>query len=139
MSSPSPSLSVPHLLTHVPASSTTLGKLECIDEVVGLEMKDMLASQRGPYLTYGTCGDSLNLMSETWHGLEHVLSIHGPHPLSSSLAVQGRYHYVGPRHSLQLLNHHPVDLLIIECGRWQCPRPPLAGHRWELMIQTTAP
>ena len=119
--------------------SITLGKLECIDEVVGLEGKDMLALQQGPYTSYGTCGDSLNLMSETWHGIEHVFSIHGPHPLSSSPAIQGRYHYVGPRHSLQLLNHHPVDLLLIECGRWQCPRPPLDGQRWELMIHATAP
>eukprot|EP00956_Cyclotella_meneghiniana_P001834 scaffold2011_cov26-Cyclotella_meneghiniana.AAC.4 len=129
---------VPHFLTPFSVPSITLGKLECIEEVVGLEGKDMLALQQGPYTSYGTCGDSLNLMSETWHGLEHVFSIHGPHPLSSSPAIQGRYHYVGPRHSVQLLNHHPVDLLIIECGRWQCPRPPLDGQRWELMIHATA-
>ena len=79
-----------------PLSSTTLGKLECIEEVMRLESKDMLALQRGPYLTYGTCSHSLNLMSETWHGLKHVFSIHGPHPLSSSSAVQGQYHYMGP-------------------------------------------
>ena len=44
---------------------------------------------------------------------------------------------MGPQHSLQLLNHYPVDLLVIECGRWQCSRPSLKGQHRELMIQAT--
>lgn len=126
------------LLTHVSAASFTLGKLECIEEVVGLEVKNMQAAQRAPYLNYGTWGDSFNLMTEAWHDLEHELSIHGIHSCASAPAVQGPYHYTGPQHPLHILNHHPVDLLVVECGRWQCPHPPLAGHRWELMIQATS-
>jgi len=39
---------------------------------------------------------------------------------------------------MNVLQCHPVDLFIIECGHWQCPKPPLQGHRWEKLIDATA-
>ena len=117
--------------------SFTLGKSECAGEVMGLEVKDLPAPQPGPYSSYGTFGDSLNLMTEAWHELDHVFSIHSDHALTSSPKLRGRHHYLGPRPPLNVLARHQVDLLVVECGRWQCPRPPLDGHRWELMIQAT--
>lgn len=46
------------------------------------------------------------------------------------------HHTPWPRCPMDLLLRHPVDLLAIECGSWQNPKPSAKGHRWEHLVAT---
>ncbi len=108
-------------------------------KVIGLSMKDMPGAQPGPFCTYGTCGDSLNLMKEAWSEMQHMFSVQDPRLELNDTPTLGTHHISGPRFPRDLLNKYPVDLLVIECGRWQCPKPSLNGQRWESLMVYTSP
>ena len=97
----------------------------------------MISDQVGPYRTFGVCGDSLNLMSDAWKSMEHVFTSRDPTILTNCTRTHGSHIIPGPRYPLHLLETHPVDLLVIECGSWQCPSPPRQGHRWECLVAST--
>eukprot|EP00956_Cyclotella_meneghiniana_P006361 scaffold8341_cov66-Cyclotella_meneghiniana.AAC.6 len=109
------------------------GESECVDHVIGMEVRPFPGRLQRKFSTFGTIGDSLHLMQEAWPELEHVFCVHGP---SIPVAPQScQHHIAGPRFPLRLLRTHPVDLLVIECGDWQLPRPSLNGMRWEQAVQ----
>lgn len=124
-----PSPITPHV------SITFTGESECVDNAVdGMNVRDMIGEHRGHLRTFGTIGDSLNLMREAWKDLNHSFSIRAPETLTGAVSTQGVTHLAGPRYPLDTLRRHPVDLLVIECGHWQNPRAPRQGQRWEHLV-----
>jgi hypothetical protein len=115
-----------------------VGESECVENAVdGMSVREMIGEQRGLLRTYGTIGDSLNLMQEAWKDLHHTFSIRAPELLVGASSTEGYVHLPGLRYPLDVLQRHPVDLLIIECGRWQNPRAPRQGQRWEHLVERT--
>jgi hypothetical protein len=104
-----------------------------------MHVRDMLAHHRSRLTTYGTVGDSLNLMKEAWRDIRHVFSVRDPSLLQGAESTQGECHVPGPRYSLNLLGRHLVDLLVVECGNWQCTHPLRNGQRWEQLVAATSP
>lgn len=98
-----------------------------------MQVREMPAPQVGPITSFGTYGDSLNLMKDSWEELDHVFSVASPlmDNLSSS---HGRHAIQGPRPKQNLLRKFPVDMLVVECGSWQCPKHSYVPFQWELCV-----
>lgn len=70
-------------------SITFTGESECVDNAVdGMNVRDMIGEHRGHLRTFGTIGDSLNLMREAWKDLNHSFSIRAPEILTGAVSTQ---------------------------------------------------
>ena len=127
------------LLALPPFVCHTLGESECAEEVCEMQVREMPAPQNGPVSTFGTYGDSLNLMKDAWEHLHHTFSISHP-PVSDAFpSSQGQHVFQGPRPKLNLLNRFPVDVLVVECGSWQCPKHSYSSFQWESFVREASP
>lgn len=90
-----------------------------------------------PFATFGTNGDSLNLMDKAWKKMKHVFMVQNPTLSSSFKHTQNTVLVPGPNCPLDQLDKYPVDLLFIKTGQWQCPKSPPGSHWWEHLITHT--
>ena len=110
------------LLALLPFLCNTPGELECDEEVFEMQVCEMPAPQDRPVSTFGTYGDDLNLMKDAWEHLHHTFSVFHTVISNSIPSSQGQDIFQGLRPQLNLLNKFPVDMLVVECGSWQCPK-----------------
>jgi len=91
------------------------------------------------FLSYGSIGyHSLNLMREAFPSLLYQFSVaQSSHATAFPSTMSPRQTIPGPRYPLHLLNRMPVDLLFLECGHLQKPKPKPGPQRHELMIGRT--
>ena len=68
-------------------------------------MKELPGARQGAFATYGTLGDSLNLMTASWQDLWHVFSIRNPSLLTEYLFGQGEVSLPGPHFPMNILQY----------------------------------
>jgi hypothetical protein len=131
-------LTFARLLALPPFLHHTLGESECADEVFEVQVREMQALQDGPLSTFGTMGIGLNLMrcmgAPSLYFLDLPPSSFGYNPLLPRTTCFPR-----PRPKLNLLNKLPVDVLVVECGSWQCPKHSNISFQWESCVREASP
>ena len=102
----------------------------------GVEVRPM-RSRGSVYKTFGTYGGGFPLISAAWEGMEHILEINANVKQEDSKMPSAKYTYTGLRCQRNLLQRHPVDILVVEAGLKSQSHISQKGEHWELMIQST--
>jgi hypothetical protein len=106
--------------------------------VTGLEAREMMTKHEG-FTSYGSIGhQSLNLMNQAWATMEHRFSVATQTHNDKYSSAKGASAYEGPRYALNLLNRHPVDLLVIETGSKARNWRKTPECRWETLVLQTS-
>ena len=104
-----------------------------VAEVTGLKKVEVVTNDREQDFisTYGTIDCGLETMSGAWTTLQHVFSVGGHGSTAEACLNGGRF-------TPDLLNQHPVDLLVVERGHFflapkvkDLDKP----SKWEMAIQ----
>jgi hypothetical protein len=105
------------------------------EEVTGLKLKreeNLLSSEPYPLHTYGTIDCGLETMTEAWPNLEHVFSSGGIQVGGNTIPL------TGGRLPHNLLEEHPIDLLVVDQGHMNRPPGTTTSERpskWEQIVQ----
>ena len=102
----------------------------------GVEVRPM-RSRGSVYKTFGTYGGGFPLISAAWEGMEHILEINANVKQEDSNMPSAKYTYTGLRCQRNLLQRHPVNILVVEAGLKSQSHISQKGEHWELMIQST--
>ena len=102
--------------------------------VMDEEVREIPHDERKRFQSYGVYGDSLNLMKESWKGMDFRFTVR-------STAVrrdegQGVHSFRGPRPSAKKVAELEVDVLVVERGGCRGQQQPRPTKTWERLIET---